>query len=97
MYVAETPLDNLVQYLYMGTFGESSKATRPIVILYDIPELEFHIVDTIPEFYSAGNLIWRHDNSGIIGTVWWNHPFPLGCPSCTNRKSQVCFLSKSIS
>ena len=24
-----------------------------------------------------------------IGTAWVNHPFPMGCPSCANRKSQV--------
>ncbi len=89
MYVAESPENLLMKYLYMGTFGETSRATRPVIVIYEIATLKFEVVDTIPQFYSPGSTIWKHDSNGIIGTVWWNNPYPMGCPSCTNRKSQV--------
>jgi hypothetical protein len=89
LYVAESPANPLAKYLYLGTFGESPKASRPIVILYDVQNLAFSPLETIPPFYSAGDISWKPDSSGIVGLAWWNHPFPMGCPGCANRRSQV--------
>lgn len=89
LYVAESPKQSLADYLFLGTFGETPKATRPIVIIYDIETLTFKALETIPEHYSAGQIIWKPDSSGIIGVAWGNHPFPMGCPGCANRQSQV--------
>ena len=89
IYVAESPKQSLAEYLYLGTFGETPKASRPIVIIYDIENLTFKAIETIPEHYSVGEISWKTDSSGIIGTAWGNHPFPMGCPGCANRKSQV--------
>ena len=79
----------MVEYLYLGSFGETPKASRPIVIIYDIENLTFAAIETIPEHYSVGEISWKYDSSGIIGVAWGNHPFPMGCPGCANRKSQV--------
>ena len=79
----------MVEYLYLGSFGETPKASRPIVIIYDIENLTFAAIETIPEHYSVGEISWKSDSSGIIGVAWGNHPFPMGCPGCANRKSQV--------
>ena len=80
----------MAQYLYLGNFGETPKgASRPIVILYDIEKVTFTPLKTIPEFYSAGEISWKLDSSGILGVAWPNYPYPTGCPHCANRKSQV--------
>ena len=89
MYVAEAPVNSRAQFLYLGTFGESQRVSRPKVFLYNVENQTFKMLETIPDFYSAGELSWRSDSSGIVGTVWGNHPFPMGCPGCANRKSQV--------
>lgn len=90
LYVAESAQNPLAKYLYLGSFGKlPQEATRPTVILYDVETLTFATLKTIPEFYSAGEISWKKDSSGIIGVVWPNHPFPLGCAHCANRKSQV--------
>ena len=90
LYVAESPENPLAKFLYLGTFGETPKeATRPIVILYDVEKVTFTPLKTIPEFYSAGEISWMPDSSGILGVVWPNYPYPAGCPHCANRKSQV--------
>ena len=97
LYVAESPENPLAKFLYLGTFGETPKeATRPIVILYDVEKVTFTPLKTIPEFYSAGDIIWMPDSSGILGVVWPNYPYPAGCPHCANRKSQVQLNCKSI-
>ena len=67
LYVAESPKQSLVEYLYLGTFGEMPKASRPIVIIYDIENLTFKPIETIPEHYTAGEISWKADSSGIIG------------------------------
>ena len=83
-------MNPMAKYLFLGTFGETPKgASRPIVILYDIETLTFSHLKTVPEFYSVGEISWKFDSSGIIGVAWPNHPFPLGCPHCANRKSQL--------
>ena len=90
LYVAESPVNLLAKFLYLGTFGETPKgASRPIVILYDVEKVTFTPLKTIPEFYSAGEISWKSDSSGILGVAWPNYPYPAGCPSCANRKSQV--------
>ena len=90
LYVAESPGNPLAKFLYLGTFGETPKeATRPIVILYDVEKVTFTPLKTIPEFYSAGEISWMPNSSGILGVVWPNYPYPAGCPHCANRKSQV--------
>ena len=90
LYVAESPIKPMAQYLYLGNFGETPKgASRPIVILYDIEKVTFTPLKTIPEFYSAGEISWKLDSSGILGVAWPNYPYPTGCPHCANRKSQV--------
>ena len=97
LYVAESPENPLAKFLYLGTFGETPKeATRPIVILYDVEKVTFTPLKTIPEFYSAGEISWMPDSSGILGVVWPNYPYPAGCPHCANRKSQVQLNSNSI-
>ena len=95
MYVAEAPVKSMAQFLYLGTFGESQRVSRPKVFFYHIENQSFHELKTIPDFYSAGELSWRSDGSGIIGVVWGNHPFPMGCPGCANRKSQVNLISST--
>ena len=90
MYVAESPINPLANFLYLGTFGENPRGTsRPIVILYDVEKLTFAPLKTIPEFYSAGEISWKPDSADILGVVWPNYPYPSGCPHCANRKSQV--------
>ena len=66
LYVAESPKQSLVEYLYLGTFGETPKASRPIVIIYDVENLTFAAIETIPEHYSVGEITWKSDSSGII-------------------------------
>ena len=89
LYSAEAPANPMAQYLYLGSYGESQRVSRPKVFLYDVEKQTILALETIPDFYSAGELSWKVDGSGIIGTVWSNHPFPMGCPACANRKSQV--------
>ena len=89
MYVAEELVNAKTRYLYQGNFGEFTRAIRPVIILYDIEKLKFHVIKQIPVSLTPGQISWRPDSRGIIGVVWSNHPFPMGCPGCANRASQV--------
>ena len=94
LFVAESPEDPIAKFLFLGNFGETPRgASRPIVILYDVEKLTFAALQTIPENFSAGEISWLPNDSGILGVVWPNHPFPLGCPHCANRKSQVFHIT----
>ena len=36
-----------------------------------------------------GQLTWKPDSTGLVGVAWYNHPFPMACPDCTNRNSKI--------
>jgi len=90
MYVAESLEDSKQKYVYQGDFGETVEfATRPIVVYYNVAKNSFETISHIPEMFSVGQISWRPDSKGIIGVYWYNHPFPMACPDCSNRDSKV--------
>jgi hypothetical protein len=37
MYMAESPVDPMIKYVYQGDFGQTvDEAVRPIVIIYEV-------------------------------------------------------------
>ena len=88
MYVAEEAVHPLQKFLYRGSYG-FRKGIRPVVLIYDIDNGDIKKMDGIPREYSAGNLIWKPDSSGIFGVVWKNTPFSAGCPDGANKVSQL--------
>ena len=55
MYSAERQPDPKKKFLYQGTFGETvDGAVRPVVVVYDVSSLTFHLLGHVPHHYSLG-------------------------------------------
>jgi hypothetical protein len=54
-----------------------------------VATLKFSTIDHIPSYYSVGQLTWKPDSLGLVGVAWYNHPFPMACPACSNRNSKI--------
>ena len=59
----------MAQYLYLGSYGESQRVSRPKVFIYNVEKQTFQGLETIPDFYSAGELSWKVDGSGIVAKL----------------------------
>ena len=67
-------------------------ASNSITFFSDVLQvstLKFSTINQIPTYYSVGQLTWKPDSLGLVGVAWYNHPFPMACPACTNRNSKI--------
>ena len=71
MYVAESTPDPQQQFYYEGTALATAPiiGVRPIIVLYHIESQEFQTAAQIPEQFSPGNLVWKPDSSGVVGST----------------------------